>query len=114
MPSPSASAVEVVRLLIGPAVAEQPGDGDLERVGRALRVALEEPLGRVVAVGFGEAVGVLLGGDVLPAFEVEGNLDERGVSDIHFGIDATHGRSDIWGLSKRSISPQGVLDRLVL
>ena len=74
--------VELVRLLIGPAVAEQPGHGDLERVGRALRVALEEPLGGVVAVGFGEAVGVFLGGDLLPAFEVEGDLDERSVRDI--------------------------------
>ena len=87
--------VEVVRLLIRPAVAEQPGHGDLERVGRALRVALEEPLGRVVAVGLGETVRVFLGGDLLPAFEVERNLDEGGVCDVQLLINPTNGVMDI-------------------
>jgi len=43
--------------------------------GRRLRVLVEEPLGGVVGVGFGEAVGVLLGGDSLPALQIEGDFD---------------------------------------
>ena len=42
-------------------------------------MALEEPLGGVVAVRFGETVRVFLGGDLLLAFEVERDLNERGV-----------------------------------
>ena len=82
--------VELVRLLIGPAVAEQTGHGDLERVGRALRVALEEPLGRVVAVGLGEAVRVLLGGDLLPVLEVEGDLREKTVLNTGLIVQLTN------------------------
>lgn len=40
--------VQAVGLLLGPAVAEESGDSDLERLGGAGRVALEEPLGGVV------------------------------------------------------------------
>ena len=100
MPSLSAKRIEVVRFLIGPAVAEQPGHGDLERVGRALRVALEEPLGGVVAVGFGEAVRVFLGGDLLPAFEVEGDLDQRGVRDVQLLVYTTDGGVKLVGLAE--------------
>ena len=49
-----------------PAVAGQAGDGDLQRVGGGLRVAVEQPLGGVVGVRLGQAVGVALGGDLLP------------------------------------------------
>ncbi len=99
--------IEVVRLLIGPAVAEQPGHGDLERVGRAVRVALEEPLGRVVAVGFGEAVRVFLGGDLLPAFEVERDFDERGVGDVQLLVDSANGGVELGGLAKAPDRAEG-------
>ena len=44
--------------LARPAVAEQAGDGDVERLGGARRMAVEEPLRRVVGIGLGQAVGV--------------------------------------------------------
>ena len=57
-----------------PAVAEQTGDGNLQRISGGFRVAVENPLRRVVGIGFGQAVGVAFGGDVLPVGEVEGTL----------------------------------------
>lgn len=66
--------VEVVRLLVRPAVAEQPRHGDLERVGRAPRMSLEEPLGGVVAVGLGESVRVFLSGNLLPPIKIKCHL----------------------------------------
>ena len=67
--------------LARPAVAEQAGNGDVERLGGAGRMAVEQPLGRVVAVRLGQAVGIFLGGDFLPVVEVEGDFDQRGVGD---------------------------------
>ena len=58
-----------------PAVAGQASDGDLQRVGGGLGVAVEQPLRGVVGVGLGQAVGVALGGDLLPVGEVETNLE---------------------------------------
>ena len=48
-------------------------------------------------MGFGKAVQVLLGGYVLPTFEVEWHLDERGVGDVYLLIDATHIRLKLLG-----------------
>ena len=62
--------------LAGPAVAEQPGDGDLQRVIRAARVAVEKPLCRVVRMRLRQALRVFLGGDSLPMGEVEWRLFE--------------------------------------
>ena len=73
--------------LARPAVAEQAGDGDVERLGGACRMAVEEPLRRVVAVRLGQAVGVFLGGDFLPVGEVEGDFDEGSVRDIHLLVE---------------------------
>ena len=62
----------------GPAVTEQATDGDLEDGGRLGLggVAVEEPLGGVVGLGFGKTVGVFLSGDLLPVFEVERDFHE--------------------------------------
>ena len=105
-----------------PAVAQQPGDGDLEdgRVGaeRAVGqplgvlvpddapawVTVEEPLSGVVGVGVGEAVGVPLVGDLLPVIEVEGNLDEGGVGDVEFLVDLAN---RLCVLRRRAESPDG-------
>ncbi len=43
---------------------------------------MEDPLGWIVGVGFGQAVGVFFLGDFGPAVEVEGDFDQRGVSDF--------------------------------
>ena len=67
--------------LARPAVAEQASDGDVERLGGACRMAVEEPLRRVVAVRLGQAVGVFFGGDFLPVGEVEGDFDQSRVGD---------------------------------
>lgn len=45
-------------------------------------VAVEDPLGGVVGIRLGEAVGVLVDRNLLPMIEVEGDLDERGVGDV--------------------------------
>ena len=90
--------IEVVRFLLGPAVATQPGHGDLERIRRALGMALEEPLGRVVAVGFGETVRVFLGGDLLPALEVEWDLYQGLVSNLRRLIDVLNVGDILWRL----------------
>ena len=42
----------------------------------------EDPLSGIVGIGFREAVGVLIGSDLLPVIEVEGNFDEGGISDF--------------------------------
>ena len=41
---------------------------------RAAGMAVEDPLGGVVGVGFGQAIGVLVFGDLGPVFEVEGKI----------------------------------------
>jgi hypothetical protein len=48
----------------------------LERIGGGLRVAVENPLRRVVGIGFGQTFGVTFGGDFLPVGEIEWNLYE--------------------------------------
>jgi hypothetical protein len=58
--------------LARPAVAQQAGERDVERLLGAFRVAVEKPLRRVAGIGFGQAVRVFLGGDALPVAEVEG------------------------------------------
>ena len=72
----------------------------MERLLGALRVAVEKPLGRVVAVGLGQTVGVFLGGDFLPVLEVEGDFDESSVCDIKLLVNFSYcfvviGRSTI-------------------
>ena len=60
--------------LCRPAIAQHTSQGHLQRVGRGLGVAVENPLRRVVGIGFGQAVGVAFGGDLLPVGEVERNV----------------------------------------
>ena len=36
---------------------------------------MKNPLGRIIRVGLGQTVGVFLGGDFLPVFEVEGDFN---------------------------------------
>ena len=82
---PGAGLVGEFHLGVGlgrPAVAQEAGDGDLQRVGGGLGVAVEEPLGGVVGIGLGQSVGVAFGGDLLPAFTVKGNLDQGRVGDL--------------------------------
>ena len=80
-----------------PAVAEQAGDGDLKHglIGaqramrgpfalfvpdhRAAGMAVEDPLGRVVGVGLGEAVRVFFGGDLTPVVGIERNAFKSGI-----------------------------------
>ena len=73
--------------LARPAVAEQAGHGDVERLGGALRMAVEEPLRRVVAVRLGQAVWVFLGGDFLPVGEVEGDFDKVCIRNLQLLIE---------------------------
>ena len=59
-----------------PAIAGEAGEGDVQfcpGIGVA-RVAMEQPLGGVVGIGFGQAVGVFFRGDLLPVGEVEREL----------------------------------------
>ena len=63
----------------------------MQRVGGGLGVAVEQPLRGVVGVGLGQAVGVALGGDLLPVGEVEGDFDQRGVGDVQLLVDAANG-----------------------
>jgi hypothetical protein len=58
--------------LAGPAVAQQPGDGDLEGGVRVFGMPIEEPLGRVARIRLGQPLGVFLRGDFLPVL-----LDRR-------------------------------------
>lgn len=75
---PESRAVREFRAgLARPAVAEQPGDGDLQRVVRAARLAVEKPLRRVVRMRLRQAVRVSFGGDSLPVGEVEGDFSKR-------------------------------------
>ena len=60
--------------LARPAVAEQAGDGDVEWLGGARRMAVEEPLCWVVAIGLGQAVGVFFLGDFCQWARSKGTL----------------------------------------
>ena len=51
---------------------------------------MENPLGRVVAKGFGQAVGIALGRDFLPALQVEGDFDQRSIRDFECLVDLAH------------------------
>ena len=68
--------------LARPAVAEQPGDRDLQRVIRSARMSVEKPLRRVVRMRLRQAVRVFLGGDSLPVDEVERNFRQRLICDL--------------------------------
>ena len=77
-----------------PAVPEEAGDGDLQHArvvaqpavsrpllllipdDRTTGVAVEDPLGGIVAVGHGKSVGIFLLGDFGPTFQVEGDFDQ--------------------------------------
>ena len=95
-------------LFCGPAIAEQARGGGLQygevsaelSLGspllcsvpddRPAGVAVKDPLGGIVGVGTGEAVGVPFAGDSGPMFEVEGDLDQRRIGHVEFLIDAPH------------------------
>ena len=85
--------VERIGLLVGPAVAEQTGDRDLERRLRPGDGALEQPLGRVVGVGLGQAVGVLLGRHLRQCSRSKGTSSSSGAR-----------RPDFWW-SRRTTAP---------
>ena len=105
-----------------PPKAQQPCDGDLEHsgigakrpVGKPLGVfvpddaaawmAVEQPLGGVVGVRFGQAVGVSLGGDLLPVVQIERNLDESCIRDVELLIDFANGAGV---LGRRAEGPDG-------
>ena len=76
LPSPTGRGVGGEGAFSRPAIAQQAGDSDLQRVNRGLRVTVKNPLGRVVGVGLRQAVGIAFGGDLLPVGEVEGDFDE--------------------------------------
>ena len=67
--------------LAGPAVAQQPGDGDLEGGVRVFGMPIEEPLGRVARIRLGQPLGVFLRGDFLPVLQVEGDFQQSLVCD---------------------------------
>ena len=53
--NPASSLVGEFHLFVrlgGPDIAQQAGDGDLQRVSSGLWMAVEQPLGRVVGIGF--------------------------------------------------------------
>lgn len=79
--------VELVRLLVGPSVADQAREGDVQRLLGAKYVALEEPLGGILGVRLGEAVRVLLLGDLLPVSEVEGDLVQGSGVGLHSRVN---------------------------
>ena len=58
---------------------------------------MEDPLGGVVGIGFREAVRVLIGGDLFPVFDVEGDFDEGGVGDLQRLIDFAYRGSVLGG-----------------
>src|SRR5690606_14945556 len=66
--------VQRVRLLVRPAVAKETRHGNLERLGGVRHLTLEEPLGGVLGVRFGKAVGVLFLGNLGPVSEIEWDL----------------------------------------
>ena len=92
-----------------PAVTEEACDGDVEdgfigterAVGECFclfipddtpgRMAVKDPLGGIVGVRAGEAVGVLLLGNFLPVVEVEGGFGEGGVGDFEALVDFPDG-----------------------
>ena len=53
-------------------------------------MAVEYPLGRIIGVGFGQAVGVFFLCDFCPVVEVERDFDQRGVGDIQLLVNAPH------------------------
>ena len=63
-------------LLRRPAVTDEPGDGHLKWLGGVRWMAVEEPLGGVIGIGFREVVGVLFFRYFLPVFQVEGVFDQ--------------------------------------
>ena len=82
LPSPTGRGVGGEGAFSRPAIAQQAGNSDLQRVNRGLRVTVKDPLGRIVRVGFRQTVRVAFGGDLLPVGEVEGNFDKSGVGDF--------------------------------
>ena len=72
MPSRVGEPVEIVRLLVGPAVAKQPCNATWSGCVGRRDVALEQPLRRVVDCGLGSGPACV--GDLLPALESKGTL----------------------------------------
>ena len=99
-------------------MAEEAGNGDLEdgwvNARRAVagafgffvpdhattRIAVADPLGGVVGIGLREAVGVLVGGDLLPVIEVEGDFDKSACRDVQLLVDPTEQRAMFAGGAK--------------
>ena len=91
---------KVVVFVLRPAVAEETGDCHLQGGGGADRVALEQPLRRVVGVRLWETVRVLLVGDLLPVGEIEGHLCDGVVCDVEGWADAAESSLEIGGLTE--------------
>jgi len=84
----AALAAEVIGVLLGPAIAEQPRDGHLQRLGTVGGIALEEPLGRIIRAWLRQRPGLF--SNLLPMFEVKGHLYESDIGDLERSIDTTN------------------------
>ena len=77
--------------LARPAIARETGDGDLERCAGARRVAVEQPLGRVVRMRLGQPVRIAFRRNLPPIIEIEGDLDQGCVRNVEFAINVPNG-----------------------
>jgi hypothetical protein len=66
--------VERIRLLVRPAVAEEPRDRDLQRRGGANYFTIEYPLCRIVGVWLWQSIRESICSDLLPVLYIERNL----------------------------------------
>jgi hypothetical protein len=82
-------SIERIGALLWPVVAEEARDSDLERIGGVGRIALEEPLRRVIGVGLGQRAGLV--GDLAPAWQIKRNLDEGQVCYANLLINSAYG-----------------------
>ena len=81
-----------------PAVADEAGDGDVERRGEGAAgvlgvggVAVEEPLRGIVRLRLRQAVRVFFLCHLLPTLQVEGDFDESSISDLQRFIERANG-----------------------
>jgi hypothetical protein len=90
-----------------PAVADEPGDADLQRRVRLgpLRTPVEEPLRRVVRLRLGEPVGVLLRRDPLPMIAIVSNTEEGAVCDTELLVKCPNVFCELIGSAIAPYSP---------
>lgn len=51
---------------------------------------MEYPLGGIVGVGFGQAVGIFFFGDLGPVVEIKGNFDQGGIGHFDALVDLSY------------------------